>query len=86
MFIAGELAIPNDEKLIMQLSTRKYSFTSRGLTVESKDDWKKRHGGKSSDEADSLIYSLADILGNEARVQATAGKKVSDLIGRRMRD
>jgi phage terminase large subunit len=86
MFIAGELAIPNDEKLIMQLSTRKYSFGSRGLTVESKDDWKKRHGGKSCDEGDSLIYSLGDILGNETRVQATAGKNVSELIGRRLRE
>ena len=86
MFIAGELAIPNDDKLIMQLSTRKYSFTSRGLTVESKDDWKKRNTGKSCDEADSLIYSLADILGNETRVQATAGKNVSELINRRLRN
>lgn len=84
MLIARELAIPNDDKLIMQLSTRKYSFGSKGLTVESKDDWKKRHKGKSCDEADSLIYSLADILGNETRVQATAGKNVSELIGRRM--
>ncbi len=86
MFIAGELAIPDDDKLIMQLSTRKYSFGSRGLTVESKDEWKKRHGGKSCDEADSLIYSLADILGNETRVQATAGRNVSELISRRVRD
>jgi len=86
MFIAGELAIPNDEKLIMQLSTRKYKFTSRGLTVESKDEWKKRFPGRSCDEADSLIYSLADILGNETRVQATAGKNVSELINRRLKD
>lgn len=86
MFIAGELAIPNDDKLIMQLSTRKYSFTSRGLTVETKDEWKKRNTGKSCDEADSLIYSLADILGNETRVQATAGKNVSELINRRLRN
>ena len=82
MFIAGELAIPDDEKLIMQLSTRKYSFTSKGLTVESKDDWKKRYKGKSCDEADSVIYSL----GNETRVQAKAGRNVSELIGRRLRD
>jgi hypothetical protein len=54
--------------------------------VESKDEWKKRHGGKSCDEADSLIYSLADILGNETRVQATAGRNVSELISRRVRD
>lgn len=86
MFIAGELAIPDDDKLIMQLTTRKYSFGSRGLIVESKDEWKKRHGGKSCDEADSLIYSLGDILGNETRVQARTGKNVSELISRRLRE
>lgn len=87
MFEAGDLAIPNDDKLIMQLSTRKYYYTAKGLfAVESKDEWKKRNGGKSCDEADSLIYSLADILGNETRIQATTGKNVSELINRRLRD
>lgn len=86
LFEARELAIPNDDELIMQLSTRKYSFTSRGLTVESKDDWKKRHGGKSCDKADSFIYSLGDILGVQARLQPTTGRNVSELIGRRSRD
>lgn len=86
MFIAGELAIPNDEKLIMQLSTRQYKFTAKGLfAAETKDEWKKRHKGKSCDEADSFIYSLADILGNESRVQASAGKDISELIRERAR-
>ncbi len=86
MFIAGELAIPNDDKLIMQLSTRKYSFTGKGLTIESKDVWKKRYGNKSCDRADSFIYSLADILGNETTVQASAGRNVSDYINERLRE
>jgi len=85
MFMAGELAIPNDEKLIMQLSTRRYYYGTKGLAIESKDDWKKRHNGKSCDRADSFIYSLADILGNEARVTATAGRNIRDEIDRRMR-
>lgn len=74
LFIAGELAIPDDEKLVMQLSTRKYSFTSRGLTVESKEAWSSRFKGKSPDRADSLIYSLADILNVESQAKATTGK------------
>lgn len=86
MFIDGELAIPNDERLIMQLSTRKYKFTGKGLTIESKDEWKKNNGGKSCDRADSFIYSLADILGNETRAKATAGRNVSELISRRLRN
>lgn len=86
MFEKGLLAIPNDEKLIMQLSTRRYSFTSRGLAAESKDDWKKRYGGKSSDRADSFLYALADILGTQRRVRATTGKKVSERIDKRLRE
>lgn len=87
LFIAGELAIPNDEKLIMQLSTRKYRFTGKGLTVESKEEWKKRYKGKSPDRADSLIYSLADILSTESKVKASTGKKsTSSKINDRMRE
>ena len=86
MFEAGELAIPDDDKLIMQLSTRQYKFTAKGLfAAESKDDWKKRHKGKSCDEADSFIYSLADILGNESKVQASAGKNISQRVNERAR-
>lgn len=87
LFVAGELAIPKDEKLVMQLSTRKYSFTSRGLTVESKDDWSRRFKGKSPDRADSLIYSLADILNTESEAKASTGKKsTSSKINERMRE
>ncbi len=86
LFIAGELAIPKDDKLIMQLSTRKYKFTGRGLTVESKDDWKARYKGKSPDRADSLIYSLADIISTESEAKASTGKDVSSRIKERMRE
>lgn len=85
MFIAGELAIPKDDKLIMQLSTRKYKFTGRGLTIESKDEWKKRYKGKSPDRADSLIYSLADIISTENEARATTGRDTSSKISERMR-
>ena len=86
LFIAGELAIPKDDKLIMQLSTRKYKFTGRGLTVESKDDWKARYKGKSPDRADSLIYSLADIISTEDEAKASTGKDVASRLNERMRE
>lgn len=86
LFIAGELAIPKDDKLIMQLSTRRYKFTGRGLTVESKDDWKARFKGKSPDRADSLIYSLADILSTEREARASTGRDTSSKIKDRMRE
>jgi len=86
MFIAGELAIPKDDKLIMQLSTRKYKFTGRGLTIESKDDWKARYKGKSPDRADSLIYSLADIISTESEAKASTGKDVASRLKERMRE
>lgn len=86
-FIKGELAIPKDDKLAMQLSTRRYKFTSKGLTVESKDDWKKRNKGKSPDRADSLIYSIADIISVESTARATTGSKpTASKIKERMRD
>lgn len=86
LFTAGELAIPKDDKLIMQLSTRKYRFTSKGLTIESKDEWKKRYKGKSPDRADSFIYSLADILTTERNASASTGKDIASKINERMRE
>ena len=87
LFIAGELAIPKDDKLVMQLSTRRYKFTGKGLTVESKEEWKKRYKGKSPDRADSLIYSLADILSVESSAKASTGKtSASKKINERMRE
>lgn len=86
LFMAGELAIPKDDILVMQLSTRRYKFTGRGLAVESKDEWKKRYKGKSPDRADSLIYSLADILNVEDKAKASTGKDTLSKINDRMRE
>jgi phage terminase large subunit len=60
-FIRGEkpiIELPNDEKLISQLSTRKYRMTSRGkIALESKDDMKKR-GLQSPDRADAVTLAF----------------------------
>ncbi|MCK8824720.1 terminase B [Fuchsiella alkaliacetigena] len=49
--------IPNDEELIAQLSSRKYSIDSKDrFRIESKDDFKKRTG-QSPDRADGFVLS-----------------------------
>jgi phage terminase large subunit len=50
--------LPNDQKLISQLSTRKYRMDSKGrIKLESKDDMKKR-GLDSPDRADAVVLSF----------------------------
>lgn len=56
---AGDIQIPNDEDLIAQLSTRKYTVTSKGrIILESKKKMKKR-GLRSPDRADALVLAFA---------------------------
>jgi phage terminase large subunit len=51
--------LPNDEDLLTDLTSCRYSFNSQGkLRVESKDDLKRR-GFRSPDLADSLCLSLS---------------------------
>ena len=51
--------IPNDEDLIAELATVRYTFTSSGkIKIESKDDIRKR-GLKSPDIADAFILTFA---------------------------
>jgi phage terminase large subunit len=56
-----EIQIPNDEDLIGQLSTRKYSITPKGrIRLETKEDMKKR-GLRSPDRADALVLAFAPV-------------------------
>jgi len=58
-FLTNEVTIPDDEELIGELCTVKYSHSSLGkLLVESKDNMKKR-GLQSPDLADSLCLTFA---------------------------
>jgi phage terminase large subunit len=58
-FERRDCRIPDDSRLISELATVRYTFTSSGKTkVESKEDIKKR-GLKSPDCADSLILTFA---------------------------
>jgi len=55
----GEVELINDEDLVGQLSTRKYTLTSRGkIKLESKKDMKKR-GLRSPDRADAVVLAFA---------------------------
>ena len=57
--------IPKDNKLITQLSVRRYKFTSNGrLILESKEDMKKRKVS-SPDRADAVILSCASLTVND---------------------
>ena len=58
-FREGEISIPNDKKLIAQLTARQYGITPKGqIKIESKDVMKKR-GLKSPDRADALMLAFA---------------------------
>lgn len=51
----GSVVIPFDDELILQLSSRKYEFDSKGrFVIESKKKYKKRLGG-SPDKGDALL-------------------------------
>ncbi len=54
----SSIQLPDDERLISQLSTRKYRMTSRGkIALERKEDMKKR-GLSSPDRADAVILAF----------------------------
>lgn len=58
-----ELHLPNDERTIAQLTTRKYRVTWKGgkFKLEPKDDYKKRYPEEGSpDRADALVLCLYD--------------------------
>lgn len=55
-FPLSEAGIPDNPELMTELSDRRYSFNKKGQkVVEAKDEYKKRHGGKSPDLADGLL-------------------------------
>ena len=57
-FPIDEADIPDDPQLMTELSSRQYSYDSRGRRkIESKDDYKKRNGS-SPDKADGLLLTF----------------------------
>jgi hypothetical protein len=61
-----QIRIPNDEKLIAQLTSRRKLYDSKGREkLESKADLRGR-GAESPDRADALIGAI--VLGQEAKI------------------
>jgi hypothetical protein len=57
----GVIQLPDDEKLITQLTTRKWRMGSNGrIYLEKKEEMKKR-GLQSPDRADALVLSFANL-------------------------
>jgi phage terminase large subunit len=58
----GVLQLPNDDTLITQLTTRKWTMTSKGkMMLERKADMKKR-GLKSPDRADAFVLTFGEYM------------------------
>ena len=56
---AGRVSIPDDNKLKIQLSTRKYAYNQKGeILVQSKEEWMKENGEDSSDDADAMMWNF----------------------------
>jgi hypothetical protein len=62
--------LPNDPRLLKQLSTRQYYTDRRGrLKVESKDEWRDRTEiDESPDRADALVMAFYSRMGREGKV------------------
>jgi type III restriction/modification enzyme restriction subunit len=68
--------IPNDPRLLKQLSTRQYYTDRKGkLKLETKDEWRERMEiDESPDRADAVVQAFYGHVGAEARVTQKAGK------------
>jgi len=62
--------LPNDPRLLQQLSTRQYYTDRKGkLKVESKDEWRKRMEiTESPDRADAVVMAFYPHLGDEGKM------------------
>lgn len=59
-FASRRIRIPNDPELIMELSSLRYKYNSRGqVLMESKEDMRRR-GQSSPDKADALMLAFLD--------------------------
>jgi phage terminase large subunit len=59
-FIKKQIALHYDKNLFNELVGRRWSITTAGkIKIESKDEYKKRTGGKSPDRSDALALAFA---------------------------
>lgn len=56
MQVEPKLILPDDPEMIEQLADRKYEYASNNKQrVETKDDYRDRHNGRSPDESDCIL-------------------------------
>jgi len=69
--------LPNDARLLKQLSTRQYYTDRKGkLKVETKDEWRKRmEVSESPDRADAIVYAFYPHLGDTGELVQSGGNK-----------
>ena len=62
--------IPNDARLLKQLSTRQYYMDRKGkIKVETKDEWRKRlEISESPDRADAVVMAFYPHIGDPGAV------------------
>lgn len=67
-----KLHIPDDNRLIQQLATRRYHLNKKGqLIIETKDDYTDR-GNDSPDRADSLVMAYYDQMVGKVKISPVA--------------
>jgi hypothetical protein len=73
-FYHKAIAMHFDQQLYDELASRQYGYTKDGkIKVESKEEYKKRTGGKSPDQSDSLALAFARKKPTEVYVPPSAG-------------
>lgn len=71
-----------DDKMFLQLRSRRYGFNSDGrMMVESKDNVKKR-GLTSPDRADGMLLTCYSLLGKDSRLQVVREKGVNTKVAK----
>lgn len=90
--VKDNLILDEDEDLLSQLPTILYKYNSSGkLQIESKEDYKKRTGNKSPDDADALAMAnlaryigpkVGNFFGHSSSKTLTKSEKITDTIKR----
>lgn len=71
---AGNVALPKDNRLLQQLTTRQYHTNKHGqLILETKDEYTKRGFEDSPDRAEACVYSFYDHVVSMAHVSRGMG-------------
>lgn len=81
-FYRKQIALHYDKDLFNQLVGRRWSMPNGKIKVESKEDYKKRTGGKSPDKSDSLALAFA---GGVRQSQSADDRRSNTTVGTPMR-